>query len=317
VSFRPGVELVLEAHEQYWRKAPNVKRLVLRVVPDEATRLAMLKRGEVDIAYSIRGPLAEEVKRTPGLRLAHALISATFWLSFPDQWDPKSPWHDQRVRLAASLAINRRAISDAETLGHSKVASSIVPSGYEFYWPAPAIPHDPARAKKLLAEAGFPNGFDAGEYTCDISYANLGEAVVNDLKGVGIRARLRPLERVAWLNQWREKKIRNILQSGNGAFGNAATRIERDASSRGAFAYGSYPEIDDLFQQQARELDRKRREALLHQIQRVMHERAMFAPIWELAFLNGVGPRVDEAGLGLIEYQPYSAPYEDLRLRKP
>ena len=57
VSFKPGVELVLEAFEQYWRKTPSVKRLVLRVIPDEATRLAALKRGEVDIAYSIRGEL--------------------------------------------------------------------------------------------------------------------------------------------------------------------------------------------------------------------------------------------------------------------
>ena len=61
VSFSPGVELVLEAFDDYWRKPPNVKRLVMKVIPDEATRLAALKRGEVDIAYSIRGELAEEL----------------------------------------------------------------------------------------------------------------------------------------------------------------------------------------------------------------------------------------------------------------
>ena len=67
VSFTPGVELVLEAFDQYWRKTPSVKRLVFRVIPDESTRLAALKRGEVDIVYSIRGELAEELQRTPGL----------------------------------------------------------------------------------------------------------------------------------------------------------------------------------------------------------------------------------------------------------
>jgi peptide/nickel transport system substrate-binding protein len=66
VSFNPGLELVLEAFEPYWRKKPAVKRLTLRVIPDEATRLAALKRGEVDIAYSVRGELAEELRRTPG-----------------------------------------------------------------------------------------------------------------------------------------------------------------------------------------------------------------------------------------------------------
>src|SRR5690349_205827 len=108
VSFTPGVELVLEANEQYWRKTPSVKRLVFKSIPDESTRLAMLKRGEADIAYSIRGALAEELKRTPGLTLQPNYPPGTFWLVFPEQWtDPKSPWADKRVRLAASYAIDR------------------------------------------------------------------------------------------------------------------------------------------------------------------------------------------------------------------
>src|SRR5262245_8768305 len=69
VSYTPGVELVLEAFDQYWRKAPNVKRVILKSIPDETTRLAALKRGEVDIAYNLRGELAQEIKRTPGLTL--------------------------------------------------------------------------------------------------------------------------------------------------------------------------------------------------------------------------------------------------------
>src|SRR5262245_3885854 len=317
VSFNPGVEMVLEAHDRYWRKPPQVKRLVFRVIPDEATRLAMLKRGEVDVAYSIRGALAEELKRTPGLRLAPTLLPATFWIDFTtEQWNPKSPWHDRRVRLAASLAIDRQAINVAETLGFSKVSASIIPSSYEYYWPAPAIPYDPAQAKRLLAEAGHPQGFDAGDLACDASYTNVAEAVANYLKAVGIQTRVRPIERVAFLSQWREKKIRGgLMQGGAGAFGNAATRIDNYMTSSGSYVYGTYPEIDDLFAQQAREVDRRRREALLHQIQRIAHERVMFAPIWELAFLNGVGPRVEESGLGLIEHQPYSSPYEDLRLK--
>ena len=66
-SFTPGIELVLEAFDQYWRKAPSVERLTLRAIPDEATRLAALKRGEVDIAFAIRCALAEDLKQTAGL----------------------------------------------------------------------------------------------------------------------------------------------------------------------------------------------------------------------------------------------------------
>src|SRR5438309_7474127 len=155
VSFAPGVELVLEAYEGYWRKTPHVKRLVFKAVPDESTRLAMLKRGEADIVYSIRGALAEELQRTPGLTLKPNYPPGTFWLVFPEQWtDPKSPWTDKRVRLAASYAIDRPAINRAETLGFSKITGSMIPHTFESYWPAPVTTYDPKKARQLLAESG-------------------------------------------------------------------------------------------------------------------------------------------------------------------
>jgi peptide/nickel transport system substrate-binding protein len=315
VSFTPGVELVMEAYDQYWRKTPNVKRLVFRVIPDEATRLAALKRGEVDIVYSVRGELAEELQRTPGLALKPTVIQAPFWLYFADQWDPKSPWHDPRVRLAASLALDRPTINQALTLGFSKLTGSIIPANFEFFWQPPTPAFDPARVKTLLAEAGYPNGFDAGDYYCDSSYSNLAEAVLNNLQAVGIRVQLRPLERAAFFKGYAEKKFRNIIQGGSGAFGNAATRLEAFVVAGGIYVYGSYPDLDGLFREQAAEADHKRRQATLHKIQQLVYERTVYAPIWQLAFLNGVGPRVGESGLGLIRGHAYSAPYEDLTLK--
>jgi peptide/nickel transport system substrate-binding protein len=315
--FNPGVELVLDAHDRYWRKTPSVKRLVWKVVPEELTRLAMLKRGEVDVAYSLRGALGEEVKRTAGLKLVATGGFATQWLDFgPLQWDPKSPWSDRRVRLAAALAFDRRAINEAETLGFSRPTGSIIPSAFEYALAIPPYPYDPAQAKKLLAEAGYPNGFDAGDYAGDSSYASVAEAIANYLAAVGIRTKVRPMERVAFLGQWKDKKIRSILQAGAGGHGNAATRIQNYFVRDGLYAFGGYPDIDDLFIQQAREVDPKRRQVLLHEIQRLAHERVMHAPLWELGFLNAVGPRVEESGLGLIALHPYSAPYEDLKLKK-
>jgi peptide/nickel transport system substrate-binding protein len=307
---------VVEAFDGYWRKTPNVKRLVFKVIPDETTRLAALKRGEVDIVYSIRGELAEELQRSPGLSLKPAVIQAPFWLYFPDQWDPKSPWHDSRVRLAASLAVDRKSINEALTLGYSRLTgNSIVPDTFEFYWQPPAPAFDPAKAKQLLAAAGHPKGFEAGEYSCDASYSNLGEAVVNNLREVGIRARLRPLERAAFFEAYGNKKLKDIIQSGSGAFGNAATRLEAYAVKGGTYAYGNYPDIDELFQQQAVELDQKRRGVILEKIQQLVSERTIYAPIWQLAFINGVGPRVGESGFGLIPGYAYTAPYEDITLK--
>ena len=317
VSFNPGIELVLEANESYWRKSPSVKRLIFRSVPDDTTRLAMLKRGEADIAYSIRGPLAEELRRTPGLTLKATQPTFTEWLTFTEQWDPKSPWFDKRVRLAANLAIDRKALNDSEYLGFAKISSSIVPHVFQFYWPAPPYPYDPARAKALLAEAGYPKGFDAGDVTTDAVYAATAEAVINNFLAVGIRAKLRPLERAAFYKGDAEKSFKKLVRPGSAASGNAATRLEAFVISGGIRSYGGYPDIDGLFREQAVEVDVKKREALLHKIQQLMHERAMFAPIVEPAFISGHGPRVEQSGFGLITGMSFALPYEEIRLKRP
>src|SRR5712691_1509013 len=316
VSFTPGVELVMDAFDGYWRKTPSVKRLVFRGLPDETTRLAALKRGEVDIAYSIRGELADELQKTPGLSLK-APVPGSQWLYFADQWDSKSPWHDERVRRSANLAMDRKGINQALTLGRSHLTNSIIPESFEFYWQPPEPVYDPAKAKQLLAEAGFPKGFDAGEFFCDASYSNVSEALLNNFAEIGIRARLRPLERAAYFKAYAEKSLKNIVFGGSGAFGNAATRLEAFVVKGGTYVYGSYPEIDDLFQQQAVELDHKKREAILEKMQLLVHERSIYAPIWLLGFINGVGPRVGESGFELIPGFAYTAPYEDITLKNP
>ena len=86
-------------------------------------------------------------------------------------------------------------------------------------------------------------------------------------------------------------------------------------TKNGLYAYGVLPDIEDMFHRQTRELDRKQREALLHQIQKLVAERVLTAPIFQQAFLCGVGARVEEAGAGLIQGFPYSAPAEDLKLK--
>jgi len=316
VSFKPGVELVLEANESYWRKPPAVKTLVFRVIPDESTRLAALKRGEVDIAYSITGALAEELKQTPNLKLVPTYFTFATWVLFSDQWDPKSPWHDKRVRLAANLAIDRQAINQAAYLGLAKPALSFVPSGMDYFWAPPPYPYDPARAKKLLAEAGYPNGFDGGDLVGEMIYGSaIGEPVTNYLRAVGIRSRLHLMERAAFYKEYSDKKLRGMLHTGSGAPGNAATRIDSYAVTGGTYVYNTYPEIDGLFTEQVNEQNPRVRAQILQKIQQIIHDRVMFVPVMEPAFLNGVGPRVAHHSLGDIANFPYTAPYEDLTIK--
>src|SRR5499433_2130858 len=226
VSQTPGIEIVLEANETYWRKVPHVKRLVFKSVPEPTTRMAMIKKGEVDLTYLLPVSLAEDVKRDPKLKLAFSGAIGIFYLDFLDQWDPKSPWHDKRVRLAANYAINRQELNEAETLGASKLTGSMVPRAFEFSLPFEPYPYDPAKAKQLLAEAGYPNGFDAGDLTPAPPYFDMGESIANYLRAVGIKVKLRPMERAAFFAELYGKRLRGVCVCGTGRYGNAATRLE-------------------------------------------------------------------------------------------
>jgi peptide/nickel transport system substrate-binding protein len=316
VSFTPGVELVLEAFEGYWRKPPSVKRIVMKSVPDESTRLAALTRGEVDIAFSITGELAQQLQKTPGLTLKPVVPQAPSWIYFPDQFDPKSAWHDLRVRQAANLAIDRDGMNEALFLGFSKVTNSVVPYTFEYYWQPPPAVYDPQKAKKLLAEAGYPNGFDAGLFYVDGVYTNVAEIAANNLAAIDIRLNLQPLERAGFLADYSGKKLRHgVLRGASGAFGNAATRLASFVVKGGAYVYGSYPDIDELYPQQADELDHEKRAAILDKMQQLVYEKAIYAPLFQLAFINGVGPRVGESAIGLIAGYPYTAPFEDITIK--
>src|SRR6202040_2697642 len=194
--------------------------------------------------------------------------------------------HDVGVRRAASVAIDRPGINQALTLGYSRLTGNpFVPDSFDFYWQPPAPVYDPTKAKQLLAEAGHPKGFDAGEFFCDASYSNVAEALLNNFAEIGIKSRLRPLERAAFFKAYADKSLKNIIFGGSGAFGNAATRMEAFYVKGGTYAYGSYPDIDQRFQQQAVELDHKKRAAILEKMQRLVHDRSIYAPIWLLGFL--------------------------------
>jgi peptide/nickel transport system substrate-binding protein len=313
----PGVELVLEANERYWRKVPAIKRIIFKGIPESSTRLAMLKTGEADLSYLMYREEAQAIQNDPTLRLVRSMPPVTWYLDFSEQWDPKSPWHDKRVRLAANYAIDRQAINEVERMGLGRLTGSIIPRGLAFALPLEPYPYDPAQAKRLLAEAGYANGFDAGDLTPLPPFVTMGESVANDLAGVGIRTKVRSMERAAYLSAYREKKLRGLILNVTAALGNAATRIETSVLSTGTYAYGGYPDLDDLFRQQAVERDRGKREALLHQMQRLMHERVMHAPVFDSVPLHGVGRRVEEPAVGLNPLLYFTAPYEEMRLKRP
>jgi peptide/nickel transport system substrate-binding protein len=314
VSQKPGIEVVLEAFPQYWRHVPQVKTIVMRSVPDSTTRALMVKTGEADISFALQGLDAQGVVDDPKTKVVATKHASCQWIEFADQFDPKSPWHDLRLRLAVNYALDRDGINKAACLGFCPPAGVIVPRAMEFVLPAEPYRHDPQKARELLAEAGYPNGIDAGLFHAIPGFPTAAEAVVNDLNAVGIRIKLAAQERAAFYADWKAKKFHGLFMTGAGNAGNAASRVESFMYSKGGYVDGGYPDIDTLFLQQAGERDHAKREAILHKIQQLTIDRAMFAPVYDFAALMGIGPRIAKDTINDVYLSPFPE-YEDIELK--
>jgi peptide/nickel transport system substrate-binding protein len=256
------------------------------------------------------------VKRDARLQIVASRHASITWLEFADQWDPKSPWSDKRLRLAVNYALDRKGTNEAACLGFCPPAGVIIPRVMDFALQVQPLPYDPGKAKQLLAEAGYPNGIDAGEFVSIPGFPTVGDAALNNLNAAGIRMRMRPMERATFYAAWQEKKLRGLFLTAVGNSGNAASRVEAFIYSKGSYAYGGYPDLDELFVQQGRERDPAKREALLHRIQQATVDRVMFAPLMDLRGLIAIGPRLADHTMNVIPMYPFPV-YEDLRLKSP
>jgi peptide/nickel transport system substrate-binding protein len=314
VEFVPGVRLVGEAFADYWRRAPHIQRIELHTIPETATRLTMLRRGEVDIATFMTDVFYQDAKKDSKLRLLHPLSPAKIVLSFASQWDPKSPWSDPRVRLAASLALDRKTLADIHHPGTHPIGSLGLegdPSTVQF----PPDPYDPERARKLLAEAGYPKGFHGGKfYPYNGPYRAYGEQIATYWKGVGISFDTVLLERPAWLAARRGGKFEGGIFLETTSASTIAGRLEHlFTGSRG---YGSYPEIQKLWAQYKAEVNSEVRNDLIKRIQSMVREKHMFIPLNQLCSPTAFGPRVKGNPYRIQPMLWFPAPFEDIELEK-
>jgi peptide/nickel transport system substrate-binding protein len=222
-----GDRIVYEAVENHWRATPHFKRLVFLKVPEQATRIAMLRAGSVD-AIESGGEYVDELKKA-GLRTLTMPNTAAIWVILGGQWptkpsyDPKVPWAQpdaeraKKVRLALNLAVDKKAIMERVLGG---VGS---PVGTVNYYPSDPwiseallkpIPYDPARAKTLLKEAGYPNGF---ELTMNLTawpgrgfLPDVGEAVATYWEKIGLKIKRRPVDRAVFASDFRARAYAGV-----------------------------------------------------------------------------------------------------------
>jgi peptide/nickel transport system substrate-binding protein len=222
-----GDRIVYEAVENHWRATPNWKRLVFVKVPEPATRMAMLRAGGVDV-IEVGGEYVDELKKV-GMRTLTMPNTAAIWVILGGQWpgrpsyDPKVPWAQpdaeraRKVRLALNLAVDKKAIFQ-QILGGVGT-----PVGTVNYYPTDAwiseallkpVPYDPVRAKALLAEAGYPNGFDV---TMNLTawpgrgfLPDVGEAVATYWEKIGLKVKRRPVDRAVFASDFRARAYAGV-----------------------------------------------------------------------------------------------------------
>jgi peptide/nickel transport system substrate-binding protein len=311
VAHVPGVKLTAEAFEGYWRKMPNIKHLEFYHIPESATRLAMVKRGEADIGTLMQGVYYEDLKKTPNLRVLSPLSPVNWMAYLGAQWDPKSPWADPRVRKAASLAIDRQTLADIHMPGAGPVGTLAMggdPTGLHF----PADPYNPAAAKKLLAEAGYPNGFNGGKfYPYESGYWPFGEQVATYWKAVGINVETVLLDKPALLAQRAAGKMKDAVFIDNPTAPTVAMRLGTLFSGG---SYGNYPDIAELWNKYQKEPSQKVRKSLSEKIQALAHERSMWLTLTSTTSPAAIGPRVKGNPYKIQPLIWFTCPFEDIEL---
>ena len=328
----PGDSLRFEAFEDYHRPV-HVKDFTMRSVQEPTTRLALIEAGDVDVMYNVAGELIERVVNDPDLLLVPTLTTAVFWLEFPHMHNPDNPFNDVRVREAVGLALDRQAISDAETGGHAKPANYWIPPNILLAPPHEAPEENLERARQLMAEAGYADGFEVEWLSPIPNYFTLGERVISQIGRIGITAKLQTMERGTFFDRlaegdtWQERNVpwgekTQILLIGTGTAGAFVARFDAYVGCEAASSRMCDPAIDAVIAQYKDSVDPAQREQLAIEAQDLLSEGFYKIPIYWFSFINAVGPRIanrDQWGEGKEifanpQMEFYGPPWENWKL---
>ena len=275
-----GSHIRLTAVDSHWRiGTPKYKSILFRLVPEETTRIALLRRGEVDVADVSRERVRELEKEgfPVHFRRDEAILSM-WWVLGPDGRTP--PTKDKRVREAMNLALDRAEIAAAIFAGKADPAA--VPLGLSWSFkdvgfkvtPEMAYPYDPARAKKLLADAGMSSGFNLDVYAYQLPGLPEGKALAEAVAGywekIGIKTRLIPVDYPAFRKLWVDRQIPGAVgyyNIANRDWIGAYALLEKMAYSPSKPTdTANDPEIDGMIAQVMRQTDKDKINALMRNI---------------------------------------------------
>jgi peptide/nickel transport system substrate-binding protein len=286
-----------EAVTDHYRKVPSVKTVHMKFIQEPSTIMAMFRSGEADIVQ-IPASNLPDVKNDPKIRVIWSkfITGPTLVfndLAFPDE---PSPFKDARVRRAASYAINRKAICEKVLNGAAEPWGELFAPGTPGLDPkSKADPYDPQKAKALLKEAGYPNGFDTVFNFGHIGDRLEAEAIAADLSRVGIRAKFVEMEDVTYMSNFREKKLRGLTRGPSpnwNGISHPGVAVESVLSSKNFWSYVTTPKVETAWMKLYGLSDQKAIAAQVKEVSRIWHEDQLRYLLWALNQPIGIGPRV-------------------------
>lgn len=287
-----GDHITLVANKDYWRGAPKIDEITWKFVPQSSSRSALLRAGDVEFVESLDGPDLASVQNDPNLVVNR--IPLLSW-NFIGVNNRSKPFDNVKVRQAISSAIDANALTKNVLLGAGLSQNQLVPKGMLGYRDAyKGYAFNPAKAKQLLAEAGYPTGFEtelwyATGYTSSVK--ELSEAIQGYLQAVGIRARIVVNDLAAWAAARREGKVPMIFMNWGSGTGDSDTSLyapfhSKEHAPKGVnYTFYANPKVDDLLTR-AREGDDAQRDALYGEAQALIMDDAPWTVINQLVHLE-------------------------------
>ena len=289
VSRKPREELIVERNDDYWNKnfMPGVKRLTIKIIPEDTTRVAAFKTGAVDWIDAVPPAQIESFKNMPGVRVQSLPAPNNLFLAM-QTISPRSPTSDVRVRKAIAHAIDFDAIIKYILYGQGIRTPQVAPGSVGYDPELKPYPYDPDRARELLREAGYARGVNLPCYNLTTPrepyLKEMGEAMFAYLGVVGIRCRIVQLEYGAWINLIRVNARPDMDGIVNGMWGQGlpgdptnpwSGHLHSPGDGWGTYSYYSDPEIDGLVKQLRATLPEAEHEALARKIAALKHERVL------------------------------------------
>jgi peptide/nickel transport system substrate-binding protein len=309
VEWRKAEHLIVEANTDYWKDSPKgmpkIKTIVFRTIPETTTQIAELLSGGVDIIRNVPPDQIAVVKDSANARISATKILRVNSLMLDSAGRASNtPLTNQKVREAIAHAINVDEMLKTILSGYAeRTATGVNPLHFGFDGSVKPYPYDPERAKKLLAEAGYPNGFEVtfNTYSGTItSMDQMADAMAGYLAKVGIKAKRRHIEDVGlWTKSGQEGKLEGIqyYSWGSNSIFDADAILYALTYSKEPLSYTKDTALDQLLDEGRTQLDVKKRQEAYAKAQKLLHEKVYWIPINVQYTIEGVNKKLNyEAG---------------------